>query len=223
MAENKPAPSEQPTPSRRPWWRRKRVYGLALLVGLVGWYMAPLLHPHWEQDRCEFGTGSTALYERMQKETRVYLAEHGKVRFAEFSKDARRVFSLALKKQLADFTNDRATLREQFAASHGLLRAYGMEFDRSWPREVAALKGGEVSLSLSYLIYLPKLNMFCVGCYIFRTARYTVGFRRVNRRYTVHESYAGLKIFYPSIKAQLPFQYGRKYQTCPLVLDIGNK
>ncbi len=143
------------------------------VVSLI-YYAVPFFERHAEQDRCEFGTGSTALYERMRREASSFLAANGRVRLSGYSLEAASEFRRLVWDQLRQFALSRDSAVERTAAMHALLRSYGMKIDSSSPRDPKKRKSNQIVLGYNYLVLLPKLNWFCPLCYVFRTARFSV-------------------------------------------------
>lgn len=145
---------------------------LVLLAVIVAWRAWPLIDPHSEQDQCTFGTGSTELYQSLRAEANDYLAKNGRVPLRSYSSMSAQEFADGVSSQLRIFAMTRETPSERWAAMHALLRAYGMEFDSSGPRDKVKLKSEFVVLSARYFIQLPKLNWFCLFCYVFPTSAF---------------------------------------------------
>lgn len=147
---------------------------LLLVVSLFAWRNWPLLKSHSEQDKCTFGTASTALYDGLRTEADFYLAKHGKARLSGYSPESARIFSDKVLNQLHLFAMSRNTPPERWAALHALLRAYGMEFGYSSPPREGERPNNNFFASKAghYYIQLPTLNWFCPLCYVFPTARF---------------------------------------------------
>ena len=161
----------------RRWWLKKRFITLWLFLALASWHLWPLLHPHWAQEKCEFGTGSTVLYEKLRREAKAYLHKNGKVRLSSywgFQSEGPRKFSVGVKTQLKEFAMTWPTERERYAAIHALLRQYGMEFDGGASPPSAISRRPEYNISIYYIALLPKLNWFCPMCYVMKEASFTI-------------------------------------------------
>ncbi len=142
------------------------------LATLGAFYAMPFKKSHAEQDRCEFGTGSTALYERMEREASSFLEKNGRARLWSYSLASAGKFSGRLRSQIEEFALSRNSVVERTAAMHALLRSYGMHLDVSSPLDERVRKSNRAVLSYRYIILLPKLNMICPTCYIFKTASF---------------------------------------------------
>ena len=118
---------------------RRFLIALAVVVigiplALVAWRVPMLLKQHPEQDLCEFGTGSTELYDRLRREADAYLDKYGLALFGGYSTRYARYFAKDVEGQIREFAMSRETPTERWAAMHALLRAYGMEFDSNWAK-----------------------------------------------------------------------------------------
>jgi hypothetical protein len=148
-------------------------YRRATLVFIgAAWWIAPVFESAPEQDKCEFGTGSTVLYDQLSMEARSYLAKNGKSHVVGLTQHGD--FSPQLTRQLNEFAASRATINEQVAAAHALLRAYNMEFYRQWPKAGEPRGHSLLRLELTYYVPMPRLDYSCVLCWIFNTANVTV-------------------------------------------------
>ena len=218
-----------PLDGKRPWWRRKRyAVLLALLVGLpvflVARHTPKYLYSHSEQDLCEFGTGSTALYDRLRAEAETYLQEHGYAQFEALTVDIARAwavditpaFAKRFEEQIQDFAISRPTATERWVAVHALLRAYGMDFDNNGPRdERLALR--KVHLRANYYLLLPKFKRDCPLCYVLPEARLNIHMKpREGGIYDQARVRIHTRELHPGLA---PLYYRRARQICPKVLN----
>ena len=169
------------------------------------------------QDRCEFGTGSTELYQRVLTEAQTYLARNEKIRLEGLNNDARVEFSTKLNSQLQEFAGNRIAFEERLAAAHALMRLYGMEFDGILPKDEKGLNNRrKESIESIYLIYLPKLNWLCLKCYFIRTGSMRLYFRNDGTGvYNKIHSYLAWAVYWPPPGQLEPFHFGRRYEVCP--------
>lgn len=202
----------QPDGRRRRRVKVRHVF-LLLIVAFVVWRNWGLLKSHSEQDQCTFGTGSTALYERLRSEADVYLAKHTKARLPGYSQTSAIGFRQVVFAQLRDFALVRETPTERWAAIHALLRAYGMEFSSNGPREKEKLAHDSVVLSTTYFVQLPKLNWLCPLCYLFPLGQINFHLRnrgdgiydRINGSFTITRfRLAHSQPFYPNLGINCP-------------------
>lgn len=189
---------------------------LSLFIGLASRHIPKYLVSNAEQELCEFGTGSTELYDSLRAEAEAYLAENGEVRFAGYSSLAARDFSVAIFGQLRDFAMTRPTPTERWAAIHALLRAYGMEFDFNGPRDPESLKSDLVHLGATYIALLPTLNWICPLCYVFPEAALRI--KVTNRGDGTYDQIRGVFVI-RSLNPTVGAVYdSRRRQTCPQIL-----
>jgi len=220
-------PTPDPIGPEPAYFRRKRLRRRALLIalavivlgtpiGLVLWRLPMLLETHPEQDQCEFGTGSTALYDRLRAEADAYLDEHGRARLGWFTSKSAQKFGREIVTQLEEFAMSRPTATERWAAIHAMLRSYGMEFDVNGPKDEEKLSLGKVKLSSIYFFVAPTYNLLCLRCYIFPEATISIYIEPGTfGTYDQVRSVVNLDSF--SIKGA-PLYYRRFHQTCPQVL-----
>jgi len=204
-----------PLPTRpRPWWRRKRTYVGIVLAVFMGWWLSPLLYPHAEQDRCEFGTGSTVLYDRLRAEAKTYLHHNGRVWLHGFWTLNTGLFAKEMAAQIAQFAMIRDTPTERMAALHALLHDYGMRLDGSYPRAGDVVQAAASPIGADYSVLLPKLNPFCLRCYIFMEAAFSIAILNNGRGVWNKIRHTGLYIRHFNPKWSPPFQ-SRRNMTCP--------
>lgn len=160
---------------------RKRYVLYAVLLLAVGYQAWPILDPHWEQDSCTFGTGSTALYEAMEEEAEHFLQKDGWAEFPSFSIESQREFMRKLDNQIDQFVMTRRSATERTAAYHALFRTYGMYYADIVPR-LKELSQEPIKplwlhfAAVKYHAVLPRLNPFCFQCYIFPIAGWRTEF-----------------------------------------------
>jgi len=109
----------------RSWWERKRTYGLALLVGLIGWYVWPLFDHYSEQDDCTFGSVTNAEYREMLKEVREMVRngwEPLKVAPGFMSREERKRLSEIFRLSVKKYTDRYTGVDRKFAAIHAVMR-----------------------------------------------------------------------------------------------------
>ena len=153
---------------KRRRFRKRYVLYAVLLLG-VGYQAWRILDPHWEQDSCTFGTGSTALYEAMEEEAANFLEKDGWAEFPSYSSEGRRVFRRKLGDQVDRFVMTRRSATDRTAAYHALFRSYGMYFAENKPRLKVLSQEPIESLwydvaAVRYHAILPRLNPFCFRC-----------------------------------------------------------
>ena len=199
---------------KRPWWR---TYALLTLLGAGAiWYSLPFLDRHAAQEECTFGTGSTDLYDRLRGEAEAYLSKHGRVRLSNYSPESARKFADEVLDQLRNFAMSRPTATQRWAAIHALLRVYGMDFDSNSPRDKEDLKPETVQLSARYIVLLPKLNLLCPLCYVFREAALIL--QVTNRGDGVYDQIKGGLWITDLNPKSAPVYRQRFNQICPQVL-----
>jgi len=220
---------------------KKRYIFLAILLTPFVWRMGvlykPLSDPHLAQEKCEFGTGSTALYERLRGEAEVYLKKNGKVRLQSYQPKPKGVipgpakFADSLDVQVTEFAMQRPTERERIAAIHALMRQYGLEFrfatntrykpTRRYFDVQSKPPGNKHSgYALSYKVQLPKLNWLCPLCYIHPEARLSIVVVDKNNDQLWNQADTRLKVFRWALKATpIFYQSVRELrQVCPRII-----
>ena len=215
-----------PSGDERLWWERKRYAALlillALLVFLTARYIPQYLHSQPGQDVCEFGTGSTALYDRMRGEADVYLKKHGYAQFQAFTSEMKQLFAREIEAQLQDFAMSRLTATERWAAVHALLRAYGMEFDNNGPDDWR-LATRRVHLRAYYHFLLPKFKWDCLHCLLAPKAKLSIFMRprRVRGRGVYDQVHVRTHTQHLSFQSLWwsPQYFVRKNLICPKVLN----
>ena len=208
-----------PLPKRpRRWWRRKRTYVGMAAAAFIVWWLSPLFASNAEQDRCQFGTGSTALYVRLSAEAKAYLRQNGKVWLHGVWTMNTALFAKEMAAQLSQFAMVRATPTERIAALHALLREYGMRLDSSFPRASRPVETTASPIGADYSVLLPKLDPFCLRCYILMEAAFSIEI--VNNGSGVWNKirHTGLYIWHFNPKWAPPFQV-RYDMDCP---DVGS-
>jgi len=157
----------------------KWLYGTlcALFVGLL-FYFVPF-YVRLDQDRCEFGTGSTTLYKSLSRRANAYMARHDKVQLRNRDDASKKAFARAFTQQFNEFIDPNWPFQVRLAAAHALVRQYGGDFDKlSWTKRSRVDAFRVPHISLHYFVHLPKLNWLCLSCYLRREGTINVFFGR---------------------------------------------
>lgn len=137
--------------------RKSRIF-IAIVVLLLGIYLAPLPERHPEQDECSFGPVSNTRYRELLAEAKRRQASG----WPHLSWDSAKV-SILLNERFDDLGRDVMSVYERLAAMHAIARALGGDYRSTLdgirnPYE-RALRGGGV-VSYDYHVDLNRLGFF---------------------------------------------------------------
>ena len=123
----------------RPWWRRKWIYILVVIVVYGGWYIWPIVNKNSEQDSCNFGAISN-------KDYRIILSKalnNANDKKGELSTAIRALENLKASKiiqsqidKLVESRSDAEIAKSQdykIAVMHAVIRANGGEYRKTYP------------------------------------------------------------------------------------------
>jgi hypothetical protein len=199
--------------------RTKWIIALAVVVVLMGAYVAPLLRNYPEQDSCSFGPVSNERYRELLSDAKRRQA----TTWPALVRDDYKA-SVLLNERFDDLGRDLTTVYEKIAAMHAILRALNADYRAAWSGQdpyQAAMRSGGIA-GFTYHIDINHLGLFAP---IWRRAQFNGvisagGIQAGNRTDPVRYSrgVVSFGVLFPKLIETYQFEPRSPFgEVCPLV------